>query len=134
LIAGTVRSLDETVRDLAQDRIKQMAEGIALANGAEAEVVYERYCPVTFNHADETDHAIRVARDVAGEKNVDPDVDPSMAGEDFSFMLKERPGAFIFIGNGDSAGLHNPGYDFNDDAIAYGISYWVKLAEQRLTN
>ncbi len=134
LIAGTVRSLDETVRDLAQDRIKQMAEGIALANGAEAEVVYERYCPVTFNHADETNHAIRVARDVAGEKNVDPDVDPSMAGEDFSFMLKERPGAFIFIGNGDSAGLHNPGYDFNDDAIAYGISYWVKLAEQRLTN
>ena len=102
--------------------------------GAEAEVVYERYCPVTFNHADETDHAIHVARDVAGENNVDPDVDPSMAGEDFSFMLKERPGAFIFIGNGDSAGLHNPGYDFNDDAIAYGISYWVKLAEQRLTN
>ena len=134
LIAGTVRSLDETVRDLAQVRIKQMAEGIALANGAEAEVVYERYCPVTFNHSDETDHAIRVARDVVGEPNVDPDVDPSMAGEDFSFMLKERPGAFIFLGNGDSAGLHNPGYDFNDEAIAYGISYWVKLAEQRLTS
>ncbi|MBM7323990.1 M20/M25/M40 family metallo-hydrolase, partial [Agrobacterium sp. S2] len=71
---------------------------------------------------------------VVGEPNVDPDVDPSMAGEDFSFMLKERPGCFIFIGNGDSAGLHNPGYDFNDEAIAYGISYWVKLAEQRLTS
>ncbi|MFN6983421.1 MAG: M20 aminoacylase family protein [Rhizobium oryzihabitans] len=132
LIAGTVRSLDETVRDLAQDRIKQMAEGVALANGAEAEVVYERYCPVTFNHADETDHAIRVARDVAGERHVDPDVDPSMAGEDFSFMLKERPGAFIFIGNGDTAGLHNAAYDFNDDALPYGISYWVSMAETAL--
>ncbi len=64
--------------------------------------------------------------------NVDADVDPSMAGEDFSYMLKERPGAFIFIGNGDTAGLHNPSYDFNDEALAYGISYWVKLAEQRL--
>ncbi len=78
-----------------------MAEGIALANGAEADVLYERYCPVTFNHSEETDHAIAVARDVAGERNVDPEVDPSMAGEDFSFMLKERPGCFIFIGNGD---------------------------------
>ena len=134
LIAGTVRTLDEDVRDLAQDRIKQMAEGIALANGAEAEVVYERYCPVTFNHAAETDHAIRIARDIAGEQNVDPDVDPSMAGEDFSYMLKERPGAFIFIGNGDTAGLHNAAYDFNDEAIAYGISYWVRLAEQRLAD
>ena len=134
LIAGTVRTLDEDIRDLAQDRIKQMAEGIALANGAEAEVVYERYCPVTFNHAEETDHAIRIARDVAGEQNVDPNVDPSMAGEDFSYMLKERPGAFIFIGNGDTAGLHNAAYDFNDEAIAYGISYWVRLAEQRLAD
>jgi hippurate hydrolase len=134
LIAGTVRTLDEDVRDLAQERIKQMAEGIALANGAQAEAVYERYCPVTFNHATETDHAIRIARDIAGEQNVDPDVDPSMAGEDFSYMLKERPGAFIFIGNGETAGLHNAAYDFNDEAIAYGISYWVRLAEQRLAD
>lgn len=132
LIAGTVRTLDEAVRDMAQARIKQIAEGIAAANGAEAEAVYERYCPVTVNHADETDHAIRVARDIAGDKNVDADVDPSMAGEDFSYMLNQRPGAFIFLGNGDSAGLHNPSYDFNDDAIAYGLSYWVKLVEQRL--
>ncbi|WHA43280.1 M20 aminoacylase family protein [Agrobacterium larrymoorei] len=132
VIAGTVRTLDEDVRDMAEARIKQMAEGIALANGAEAEAVYERYCPVTVNHATETDHAIRIAREVVGENNVDPDVDPSMAGEDFSYMLNERPGAFIFLGNGDSAGLHNPSYDFNDEAIGYGISYWVKLVEQRL--
>ncbi|QCJ00217.1 M20 aminoacylase family protein [Agrobacterium larrymoorei] len=134
VIAGTVRTLDEDVRDMAEARIKQMAEGIALANGAEAEAVYERYCPVTVNHATETDHAIRIAREVVGENNVDPDVDPSMAGEDFSYMLNERPGAFIFLGNGDSAGLHNPSYDFNDEAISYGISYWVKLVEQRLGN
>ncbi|NTJ43972.1 amidohydrolase [Agrobacterium larrymoorei] len=133
LIAGTVRTLDEDVRDMAEARIKQMAEGIALANGAQAEASYERYCPVTVNHAVETDYAIRIAQDVAGESNVDPDVDPSMAGEDFSYMLRERPGAFIFLGNGESAGLHNPSYDFNDEAIAYGISYWVKLVEQRLS-
>ncbi|NTF34286.1 M20 aminoacylase family protein [Rhizobium skierniewicense] len=132
VIAGTVRTLDEGVRDVAQERIKQIAEGIATANDAEAEVVYERHCPVTVNHAAETEHAIRIARDIVGDKNVDSDVDPSMAGEDFSYMLNERPGAFIFLGNGESAGLHNPGYDFNDEAIAYGVSYWVKLAEQRL--
>ncbi|MDP9571937.1 UNVERIFIED_ORG: hippurate hydrolase [Agrobacterium larrymoorei] len=132
LIAGTVRTLDEEVRDMAEARIRQIAEGTALANGAEAEAEYHRYCPVTVNHSAETDYAAEVARDVVGANNVDADVDPSMAGEDFSYMLKERPGAFIFIGNGDTAGLHNPSYDFNDEALAYGISYWVKLAEQRL--
>ncbi|WP_313591223.1 M20 aminoacylase family protein [Agrobacterium cavarae] len=132
LIAGTVRTLDENVRDMAEARIRQIAEGIALANGAEAEAEYQRYCPVTVNHPAETDYAAEIARDVVGANNVDADVDPSMAGEDFSYMLKERPGAFIFIGNGDTAGLHNPSYDFNDEALAYGISYWVKLAEQRL--
>lgn len=134
VIAGTARTLDENVRDMTEARIKQMAEGIAQANGAEAEAIYERYCPVTVNHAQETEHAIRIARDVVGDQNVDTDVDPSMAGEDFSYMLNERPGAFIFLGNGDSAGLHNPSYDFNDEAIAYGISYWVKLAEHRLAD
>ena len=72
------------------------------------------------------------ATEVVGMANLDLEVEPSMAGEDFAYMLKSRPGAFIFIGNGDSAPLHNPTYDFSDDAIAYGISYWVRLAEQRL--
>jgi hippurate hydrolase len=134
MLAGTVRTLDEEVRDLAENRIRQIVQGIVSAHGAEARIDYERNCPVTFNHADETEHAIRVANDVAGAQNVDPDIDPSMAGEDFSYMLKSRPGAFIFIGNGESAGLHNPAYDFNDEAIAYGISYWVRLSEQRLTD
>ncbi|MCM2475247.1 amidohydrolase [Rhizobium sp. CG5] len=134
LLAGTVRSLDETVRDLAESRIRQIAAGIAAANGAEAVVDYERACPVTVNHAAETLHAARAAIEVAGPDNVNTEVDPSMAGEDFAFMLQTRPGAYIMIGNGQTAGLHNPAYDFNDDAIAHGISYWVKLAEQRLTD
>ncbi|MGY5805735.1 M20 aminoacylase family protein [Rhizobium sp. LEGMi12c] len=130
--AGTVRTLDPEMRDLAEQRFKQIVTGIATSHGAEVEIEFHRNYPVTFNHADETDHAIAVAEEIAGSGNVIPDIDPMMGGEDFSYMLLSRPGAFIFVGNGDSAGLHNPAYDFNDEAIAHGISYWVRLAEQRL--
>lgn len=129
---GTVRTLDPEMRDLAEQRFKQIVTGIATSHGAEAEIEFHRNYPVTFNHADETDHAIAVAEEIAGAGNVIPNIDPMMGGEDFSYMLLARPGAFIFVGNGDSAGLHNPAYDFNDEAIAHGISYWVRLAEQRL--
>ncbi|MGE8106006.1 M20 aminoacylase family protein [Allorhizobium sp. NPDC080224] len=131
-ISGTVRSLDEGVRDLAERRIGEIAAGIAAAHGATIEYEYERACPVTVNHPAETDYAARAAIDVVGPDNVDTEVDPSMAGEDFAFMLQSRPGAYIMIGNGETAGLHNPAYDFNDEAIAAGISYWVRLTEQRL--
>ncbi|MDM9627245.1 M20 aminoacylase family protein [Rhizobium sp. S152] len=130
--AGTVRTLDEAVRDQAESRFRQIVDGIAAAHEAQAEINFHRNYPVTSNHADETVHAIDVARDIAGASNVNPEIDPMMGGEDFSYMLIARPGAFIFIGNGDTAGLHNPAYDFNDEAIAHGISYWVRLAEQRL--
>ncbi|WP_037081673.1 M20 aminoacylase family protein [Neorhizobium vignae] len=130
---GTVRTLSEETRDLAENRIRQIVEGIVSAHGATSEIDYYRQCPVTFNHDLETDHAIGVAAEVVGASNVDTNVEPTMAGEDFAFMLKRRPGAFIFIGNGDTAALHNPHYDFDDEAISYGISYWVRLAEQRLT-
>ncbi|MCO5733641.1 M20 aminoacylase family protein [Rhizobium sp. SSA_523] len=133
-LTGTVRSLDENVRDLAEARIRQIAEGIAAAHDARAEVEYERACPVTVNHPEETLHAARAAMDIVGERQVNTDVDASMAGEDFAFMLQARPGAYIMIGNGDTAALHNPAYDFNDEALAYGISYWVRLAEQRLSD
>ncbi|OHV82076.1 M20 aminoacylase family protein [Rhizobium sp. LCM 4573] len=133
MLGGTVRTLSEEIRDLAESRIRQIVAGIADAHGAEAAIAYERNVPVTVNHDREALHAAGAAKDVAGDANVDTDVDPSMAGEDFAYMLKARPGAFIFIGNGDSAPLHNPGYDFNDEAIAFGISYWVRLAEQRLS-
>ena len=134
LIAGTVRSLNEAVQDMTQERLRQIVEGIAAAHGATVELDYERKCPVTMNHDSGYDNAHAVARDIVGPAHVDPAVAPSMAGEDFAFMLKKRPGAFIFIGNGESAGLHNPAYDFNDEIIAQGISYWVRLAEQRLTD
>ncbi len=130
--AGTVRTLDPEMRDLAEQRFKQIVSGVAASHGAEVEIEFQRNYPVTFNHADETDHAIAVAEEIAGTGNVIADIDPMMGGEDFSYMLLARPGAFIFVGNGDTAGLHNPAYDFNDEAIAHGISYWVRLAEQRL--
>jgi hippurate hydrolase len=130
--AGTIRTLDDEVRAQAEARLREVVEGICAAHGAAADINFHRNYPVTFNHADETEHAVAIASDIAGEANVNPEVDPMMGGEDFSYMLNARPGAFIFIGNGDTAGLHNPAYDFNDEAIAHGISYWVRLAEQRL--
>jgi len=133
IIMGTVRTLNEDTRDLAENRIRQIVEGLASAHGAGWSIDYERKCPVTSNHDSETDHAIGVASSIVGTANVDANVEPTMAGEDFAFMLKRRPGAFIFIGNGDTAALHNPNYDFDDEALAYGISYWVKLTEQRLS-
>ncbi|ACM37937.1 MULTISPECIES: M20 aminoacylase family protein [Rhizobium/Agrobacterium group] len=133
-LTGTVRTHDDETQDMAERRIREIVAGVASAHGAEADVIYERPCPVTANHPEETDNAARAAIDIVGEGNVNTDVAPSMAGEDFAFMLKARPGAYIMIGNGNTAGLHNPAYDFNDEAIAYGISYWVRLAEQRLAD
>ncbi|WP_028748697.1 M20 aminoacylase family protein [Rhizobium mesoamericanum] len=131
-IAGTVRTLDEEVRNLAEIRLKQIVSGLADAHGAEVDINFNRNYPVTYNHVTETGHAVRIAAEIAGAANVNAEIDPMMGGEDFSYMLNARPGAFIFIGNGDTAGLHNPAYDFNDETIAHGISYWVRLAEQRL--
>ena len=84
------------------------------------------------NHEDETQLAARIAGEVAGEGKVNVDMTPIMGAEDFAYMLEARPGAFIFVGNGDSAGLHHPAYNFNDDVIVYGTSYWVKLVETTL--
>ncbi len=120
------------MRDLAEKRLGEVATGIASAWGATATLAYMRNYPVTVNHARETDYAAEVAGTIAGTENVNAEVDPMMGGEDFSYMLNARPGAFIFIGNGETAGLHNPNYDFNDEVIPHGISYWVKLAETRL--
>ena len=132
LLMGTVRTLSEETRDLAESRLRQIVQGLVDAHGAEASIDYERNCPVTANHDRETDYAANAAEDIVGSSHVDRNVDASMAGEDFSYMLKQRPGAFIFIGNGDTAPLHNPRYDFDDEVIGYGISYWVRLVEQRL--
>lgn len=131
-LAGTVRTLRPEMRDFAEKRLREVAEGVATALGAVAKVDYDRNYPVTFNHDQETEFAARTAQSVAGANAVNLEVAPMMAGEDFSYMLEARPGAFMFIGNGESASLHNPAYDFNDDAIPHGISYWVQLAESAL--
>ncbi len=131
-LAGTVRSLTGEMRDFAERRLGEIARALAQAHGAEADIRYARNYPVTFNHLAETDFAAGIAETVAGVSRVNRNVAPTMGGEDFSYMLEARPGAFIFIGNGDSAGLHHPRYDFNDDIIPQGVSYWVTLAERAL--
>ena len=131
-LSGTVRTLTPEMRDLAEERLKAIATGIAASHGASASVRYIRSYPVTVNHPLETEIAGDSAALTAGEEKVDRAVDPMMGGEDFSYMLEARPGAFIFIGNGDTASLHHPAYDFNDDALPYGVSYWVTLAERAL--
>jgi hippurate hydrolase len=128
-LTGTARSLTPEVRDLIERRVAEVAESTARLYGATAKVIYERKYPVTNNHSRETDFAAAVARQIAGADKVDADTRPLMGGEDFSFMLEARPGAFIFIGNGNTAGVHNPKYDFNDEAIPAGISYWARLVE-----
>ena len=132
LLRGTARSLAPPVRDLLERRVKEIAEGVAKLHGAKAKVSYTRDYPVVMNHAGETEFAAKVAGEVAGEGNVDPATVPVMGGEDFAFMLEKRPGAFIFMGNGESAGLHHPAYDFNDKAIPFGASYWVRLVERAM--
>ena len=112
--------------------MREMVQNIAAAHGATAKFTYERNYPVTVNHPAQTEKAIAIARDVAGDQAVDGNHPPVMGGEDFSYMLEARPGAFIFCGNGDSAGLHHPAYNFNDEAIVYGTSYWIKLVENSL--
>jgi hippurate hydrolase len=131
-MTGTVRTLLPETRDFAEKRLKEVAQATALAHGATANVMYRRGYPVTFNHDAETDFAAGVAGSVAGANSIDMTMPPHMGAEDFSYMLERRPGAFIFIGNGDTAGLHNPAYDFNDEALPYGISYWVSLTETAL--
>ncbi|GAA6180954.1 MULTISPECIES: M20 aminoacylase family protein [unclassified Shimia] len=129
---GTVRTLDNANRALVEQRIRDIATHTALAFGATAEVVWEDGYPVTVNHVAETEYAIKAAQAVVGVDKVDPNVEPIMPAEDFSFMLEERPGAYICLGNGDSAQCHHPEFNFNDDAIPAGCSWFVELIEQRM--
>jgi hippurate hydrolase len=128
-LRGTARSLLPEVRDTLENRLREIVEGTAKAYGARATLTYTRGYPVTSNHERQTEFAAAIATDVAGPNAVDANTPPLMGGEDFSFMLEARPGAFIFIGNGDSAGLHHPAYDFNDDAIPAGVAFWARLVE-----
>jgi len=133
-LLGTVRTLLGVTRDLAERRVREIVAGVAAAAGASARIDYVNGYPVTRNHAAQAEFAAAIAREIAGDERVVADAPPVMGAEDFSYMLEARPGAFIFLGNGDTAGLHHPAYDFNDAALPYGMSYWARLVETALAN
>jgi amidohydrolase len=128
-LLGTVRTLEATMQDLIEGRIRAVAEATAAAHGAAAALEYERNYPVTVNAGPQSEFAARVAAEVVGSRRVDAATPPIMGAEDFSFMLNVRPGAMIFVGNGDTANLHHPKYDFNDEVIPVGCSFWARLVE-----
>ncbi|MEM1313510.1 MAG: M20 aminoacylase family protein [Pseudomonadota bacterium] len=131
---GTVRTLSTEVQDMIETRLPMLVTSIAAGFGARAQVHYHRNYPVTSNHARETEIAIAAAKEIVGDAMVEPDKDPVMGAEDFAFMLNARPGAYIMLGAGEGAGVHHPAYDFNDEIIPEGSSYWVKLAEKALAS
>jgi amidohydrolase len=131
-LSGTARSLSAEIRDLLRKRVREVVEGTAALYGAKADLTYTTGYPVLVNDERRTAFAAAVAGEIAGADKVNTDFPPLMGAEDFAYMLQERPGAFIWVGNGDSAGLHQPAYDFNDEAIPVGTSYWVRLAETAL--
>ncbi|MDT2076022.1 MAG: M20 aminoacylase family protein [Planktomarina sp.] len=130
ILRGTVRYFDPLVQTQVIDRLTSLAENTAKAFGALAEVTYTPCVPPTINSPEAAERAAHIALTVSG--SVIRDQDPVMPGEDFADMLAERPGAFLFIGNGDSAALHNPAYEFNDDAIPAGCSWFSEMAEYRM--
>jgi amidohydrolase len=134
LLRGTTRSFKPELQEAIEPAIRRIAEGVAAAMGAGVALRYERRYPPTVNSAAETDIAAAIAAEVVGEANVDREVTPTMGAEDFAFMLQAKPGAYVFIGNGlgNGAGLHNAHYDFNDEILPIGASYWARLVERVL--
>jgi len=130
LLRGTVRTMDGAVQDFVEQRLQQVASHTAAAFGATADIRYTRGYPVTVNAPEQAAFAADVACKVAG--SVEDATAPMMGAEDFSFMLNERPGAYIFVGNGDTAMVHHPQYDFDDDVIPAGCSYWAEIVEARM--
>ncbi len=135
VLRGTVRSFDPAVRDLIEARMRSIVYGIAAMFEMQATVRYERRYPATVNTPAETAHALAAAAAVVGQAGVIADPRPELGSEDFAYMLQAKPGCYAWLGAGtgpDSPGLHSPRYDFNDDVLAIGASYWVRLAEQQL--
>jgi len=142
-MVGTVRTFDLSVLDMVEKRMGEIAEHTAAAFDASVNFHFQRTYPPLINHPQETKFAIGVMQSVVGSERVDTDTEPTMGAEDFAFMLQEKPGCYVFIGNGEGAhrteghglgpcNLHNPSYDFNDDLLPIGASYWVKLVEEWL--
>jgi len=128
-LMGTVRTLSPEMRDLAEARMSAICELLGTAMGGEITLEYQRNYPVMVNHEAQTEFAAEVAKSVSGQCDEAPLV---MGGEDFAFMLEERPGAYILVGNGDTAMVHHPEYNFNDNVIPAGCSWWAEVAEQRM--
>lgn len=135
ILRGTTRALRPETQDILESSIRRIAENVAIAHECSADVRYQRRYPPTINDATETERAVAAAHLVVGEGNVLRDLPPTMGAEDFAFMLKEKPGCYMSIGNGPADGgctLHSPKYDFNDAILPIGASYWAKLAESVL--
>jgi hippurate hydrolase len=129
---GTVRHFNPDVQVMVKQRMGEICAGLSAAMGVEVDYEYREGYPPTINHADQAAFATEVARDVAGDVGVDGNTGVEMGAEDFSYMLESRPGAYLFMGIGDAAGLHNTHYDFNDDALPHGASFFARLAERAL--
>ena len=142
-IGGTVRTFTLEVLDLIETRLREITQGVVSAFGCSAEIEFIRNYPPLINHQQEVDFAVSVMTDIVGAGHVDAQIYPTMGAEDFAFMVLEKPGCYVFLGNGDGdhravghgmgpCHLHNPSYDFNDSLIPVGVSYWVKLAQRFL--
>ena len=129
MLRGTVRTLSDATRDLAEKRLVEISGKTGDVFGADVNPIYTRGYPVMTNSVEQTEFAASVAKSVSGNCEYAPLV---MGGEDFSYMAIERPGAYILIGNGDSAPVHNPYYNFNDEAIPVGCSWWAEIIEKRM--
>jgi amidohydrolase len=132
VLRGTTRTFKPEIQDMVERRMRETAESLCAAFGAGLAWRYERRYPATINTAAETEIAASVLAGIVGEENVHRDVLPSMGSEDFAFMLQEKPGSYVWIGNGGSANLHNASYDFNDEILPVGASYWARLVEHVL--
>ena len=132
-LSGTVRTFHQNVQEKVITQIKQIVDSTCMAYGATAEIDYQKRYPSTINTETETENAALAALEVVGNGNIVCDMPPSMGSEDFSFLLNESKGCYVSIGNGDSASLHNPHYNFNDETLTTGVSYWVRLAQLQLS-
>ena len=129
-INGTVRTLDKVTQKLVHERFKSICSGTEISFNCEINLKYNIGYPVTFNHEEETRFSVEVATEISGSSLVDGNAPPIMGSEDFSYMLLERPGAYLHVGQGDGPALHSPEYDFNDELSPIGASFFVKLVEK----
>jgi amidohydrolase len=135
VLRGTARAFRIEIQDLIESSMRRICDGIAAAHGATVKLRYERRYPPTINSPQETEISASVLERMVGAENVLRDIEPTMGAEDFAYMLQVRPGCYVFVGNGPGEGgcmLHNPRYDFNDEILPIGASYWVQLVEHIL--